>query len=223
MGSGAFAAPAGFRESPQRPLVSGEVVASTYVIRDEVARTDTGIVFEARDRLLDPPVAVKLAWRDPGLPSLLAEARRCAAVRDPCAVQVHGMGVHNGVEYVVGERVEGTLLHDELRARPLSEELYLARLRTLTAAVSTAHEGGIAVGDISGATILVGQGDEGRLVLGRLSLSQVAAFGPHGQSLAPEVVRGDVLANDPGAAEAIDLYGLGCIANELASGAPPFA
>jgi serine/threonine protein kinase len=220
MASGAFAAPAGFRESPQRPLVSGEVVASTYVIRDEVARTDTGVVFEARDMLLDRPVAVKLAWRDPGLPSLLAEARRCAAVRDPCAVQVHGMGVHNGVEYVVGERVEGRLLHDELRT-PLSEELYLARLRTLTSAVSTAHQGGIAVGDISGATILVGE--DGRLVLGRLSLSQVPAFGPHGQILAPEVVRGDVLANDPGAAEAIDLYGLGCIAIELASGAPPFA
>lgn len=77
---GAFAAPAGFRDSPHRPFASGEVVASTYAIRDEVARTDTGIVFDASDMLLDRPVVVKLAWRDPGLPSLLAEARRCAAV-----------------------------------------------------------------------------------------------------------------------------------------------
>jgi serine/threonine protein kinase len=217
---GAFAAPAGFRDSPHRPIASGEVVASTYAIREEVARTDTGVVYDARDMLLDRPVAVKLAWRDPGLPSLLAEARRCAAVRDPCAVQVHGMGVHNAVEYVVGERVVGTLLHDEL-ARPLSEERYLERLRTLIAAVACAHEAGIAVGDISGATVLVG-GDN-RLVLGRLSLSQVPAFGHHGQILAPEVVRGDVAASDPAAAEAIDLYGLGCIAVELASGEPPFA
>jgi serine/threonine protein kinase len=217
---GAFAAPAGFRDSPHRPVAAGEVVASTYAIRDEVARTETGVVFDARDMLLDRPVAVKLAWRDPGLPSLLAEARRCAAVRDPCAVQVHGMGVHNGIEYVVAERVEGTLLHDELAA-PLGVERYLARLRTLIAAVATAHEAGIAVGDISGATVLVA-GDD-RLVLGRLSLSQVPAFGRHGQILAPEVVRGDVAANDPGAAEAIDLYGLGCIAIELACGEPPFA
>ena len=92
---GAFAAPAGFRDSPQRPIASGEVVASTYAIREEVARTDTGVVYDARDMLLDRPVAVKLAWRDPGIPSLLAEARRCAAVRDPCAVQVHGMGVQD--------------------------------------------------------------------------------------------------------------------------------
>jgi CheY-like chemotaxis protein len=62
-----------------------------------------------------------------------------------------------------------------------------------------------------------------RLVLGRLSLSQVPAFGPLGQILAPEVVRGDVEAHDPAAAEAIDLYGLGCIAIEMARGTPPFS
>jgi len=219
-GSGSFLAPAGFRDSPARAIGNGEVVASTYAIREEIARTDTGIVFEARDMMLDRPVAFKLAWRDPGSPSLLAEARRCAAVRDACSVQVHGMGSHNGVEYVVGERVTGKLLREEL-TRPLPEELYLLRLRTLIAAVTRAHEGGIAVGDISGSTVLVDP--EGRLVLGRLSLSQVPAFGPHGQILAPEVVRGDASASDPAAAEAIDLYGLGCIAIEMACGAPPFA
>ncbi|MFT3697254.1 MAG: serine/threonine-protein kinase [Kofleriaceae bacterium] len=219
MASGTFAAPAGYRDSPTRPINHGEVVASTYVIRDEIGRTDTGIVFEARDMLLDRPVAFKLAWRDPGTPSLLAEARRCASVLDPCAVQVHGLGAHNGVEFVVGERVEGHLLRDELH-KPYTETLYLSRLRTLVAAVARAHDGGIAVGDISGSTVLVA-GD--RLVLGRLSLSQVPAFGPHGRILAPEVVRGEAEASDPAAAEAIDLYGLGCIAVEMASGAPPFA
>jgi serine/threonine protein kinase len=213
-------APAGFRDSPARAIGNGEVVASTYAIREEIARTDTGIVFEARDMMLDRPVAFKLAWRDPGSPSLLAEARRCAAVRDPCSVQVHGMGTHNGVEYVVGERVFGKLLREELTS-PLPEELYLTRLRTLVAAVMRAHEGGIAVGDISGSTVLVDA--DGRLVLGRLSLSQVPAFGPHGQILAPEVVRGEASASDPAAAEAIDLYGLGCVAIEMACGAPPFA
>lgn len=207
---------------------SGEVVASTYEIRDEIARTETGIVFEARDMLLDRLVALKAAWRERDTPSLVVEARRCAAVRDPCAVQVHGMGVHDGVEYAVGERVIGKLLRGEVE-RALPADLYLARLRKLIAAVGRAHEAGIAVGDISGATVLVvpdattTDPRASRLVLGRLSLSQVPAFGPHGQILAPEVVRGDVAANDPAAAEMIDLYGLGCIAIEMACGAPPFA
>lgn len=220
-GTMSFSPPAGFRDSVHRALAAGEVVASTYQVRDEIARTDDGCVFEARDMLLDRLVALKLAWRDAGTPSLVAEARRCAAVRDPCAVQVHGMGTHNGLEFVVGERVAGRLLKDEL-AKQLAPDVYLDRLRTLVAAVDRAHEGGIAVGDISGETVLACP-DHGRLVLGRLSLSQVPAFGPTGQILAPEVVTGRVEAGDPAAAEAIDLYGLGCVAIELATGEPPFA
>jgi serine/threonine protein kinase len=218
--SGSFQAPPGFRDSVIPALHRGEVVASTYTIFDEVARTDTGLVFEARDMILDRLVALKLAWRDPGMPTLLLEARRCAAVRDPCAVAIHGMGNHQGIEYVVGERVLGRLLGDVLTEPPSSVE-HLTKFRTLVAAVARAHEAGIAVGDISGATVLV-DGD-GRMVLGRLSLSQVPAFGPLGQILAPEVVRGDVEVSDPSAAEAIDLYGLGCIAIEMASGKPPFS
>src|SRR5215468_12772369 len=120
--SGSFQAPPGFRDSPTRALHPGEVVASTYAVRGEVTRTDTGVVYEARDMMLDRPVALKLAWRDPGMPSLILEARRCAAVRDPCAVAIYGMGHHQGTEYVVGERVAGRLLGDVLVRPPTSAE-----------------------------------------------------------------------------------------------------
>jgi DNA-binding response OmpR family regulator len=169
--------------------------------------------------MLDRLVALKLAWRDPGMPSLILEARRCAAVRDPCSIAIHGMGNHQGIEYVVAERVVGRLLADVL-VKPLPPDELLGKFRMLVAAVTRAHEAGIAIGDISGATVLID--DDGRMVLGRLSLSQVPAFGPLGQILAPEVLRGDVEAQDPSAAEAIDLYELGCIAIEIASGKPPF-
>jgi serine/threonine-protein kinase len=226
-------APPGFRDSPERALGAGEVVASTFAIRDEIARTETGMVYEARDMMLDRILALKIAWRDPGTPSLILEARRCAAVHDPCAVDIHGMGMHGGVEYVVAERVTGRLLRDAL-AGPLPYDLYLPRLRTLVAAVAHAHDARIAIGEISGSTVLVcadppsgsGANDApkgGRLVLGRLSLSQVPAFGPHGRTLVPEVVRGEVGSHDPAAAQAIDLYGLGCVAIEMACGSPPFA
>jgi CheY-like chemotaxis protein len=226
--SGSFSLPTGYRQSSGPALAPGEVVASAYAIGAEVARTEDGAVFEARDMLLDRPVALKFAWRDDGNRSLVPEAKRCAAVHAPCAVQIHAIGAHKGIELVVAERVHGHLLADELD-RPMPPELYLARLRALVAAVAHAHDAGIAVGAISGATVLVvpdpaaeRPGAADRLVLGRLSLSQVPAFGRHGLVLAPEVARGEVEASDPAAAEAIDLYGLGCIAVELACGEPPF-
>jgi serine/threonine protein kinase len=197
-------------------MMEGTVIASTYAIGRELARTESGVVYEAEDRAIGRRVAVKIGARA----ELLPEAKRCAAVPDPCSVHIYGTGTHDGRDYVVGERVTGHLLRDELE-RELAPDVYLSHLRTLVAAVARAHECGIAVGDISGATVLACA--RGRLVLGRLSLSQVPAFGPHGRILAPEVVRGDVQASDPAAAEAIDLYGLGCIAVELARGEPPFA
>src|SRR5262249_1932459 len=112
--SGSFLAPPGFRDSPTRALTRGEGVASAYAVRDEIARTETGAVYEANDMMLDRLVALKLAWRDPGTPSLIAEARRCSAVRDPCAVAIYGLGNHQGIEFVVGERVIGHLLADVL-------------------------------------------------------------------------------------------------------------
>jgi serine/threonine-protein kinase len=225
--SGRFQAPPGFRDSPHPAVNPGDVVASAYTVRCEVARTDTGVVYEARDLIVERPVALKLAWRDPGTPSLVAEARRCAQVRAPCAVAIHGIGNHHGIELVVAERVTGVLLREVLR-RPQPPEAYLARLRSVIAAVTRAHEHGIAIGDLSAETILLTHLIDNRVdrdirvVLGRLSLSQVPAHGPVGQILAPEVVSGDALPGDPEAAEAIDLYGLGCLAIELACGAPPF-
>ncbi len=189
----------GFRDSAEPALREGDIVGETYVIRRELARSETGAVFEAHDSLMDRIVALKLAWRDAGTPSLITEARRCAAVRDSCSVQVYGMGTHLGVEYAVAERIAGRLLADELdRALPLDH--YLTRMRKLVAAVVHAHDAGIAVGTISGATVLVMAGE--RLVLGRLSLSQVPSFGTEGR---------DALAG-----QLDDIYSLGCIGLELA-------
>ena len=156
--------------------------------------------------MLDRAVALKLGR--PGATSLIVESRRIASVRDACAVAIHGMGSHQGHEYVVAERVTGVLLREVQLFTP---QLYLSRLRTLTAGLARVHDARIAVGDLSGSSILV---DGPRLVLGRLALSQV----PHSAVLAPEVLRGETTIDTV----AIDLYGLGCVALEMANGLAPF-
>jgi CheY-like chemotaxis protein len=221
-----FQAPPGFRESPQPAITAGEVVSSTYNVRRELARTETGSVYEAWDMLLERSVALKLAWRDPGAPSLVAEAKRCAAVADPAAVQTYGVGNHRGVEYVVGERVEGATLRQHVATglvsgEPMPSPLLLDLLGKVARGVAAAHRARIALGEVSGETVLVTAA--GRVVLGRLSLSQVAAVGADEVCVAPEAITGQRSPSDPSAAAAVDLYGLGCVAVELATGQPPFA
>lgn len=187
-------------------LSHGEVVGGCYTIHEQLAETETGTIYEARDMMLDRPVALKLGR--PDAPSLILECRRIASVRDACAIAIHGMGSHQGHEYVVAERVKGVLLREVASPTP---QLYLTRLRTLTAGLARVHDAGIAIGDLSGSSILV---DGERLVLGRLAMSQV----PHGAVLAPELLRGETTTDTV----AIDLYGLGCVALEMATGLTPF-
>jgi hypothetical protein len=92
------------------------VVASQYSARRELARTDSGALFEAWDMVLERTVVLKLAWRDPGSPSLLAEGRRCAGVASDAAAAIYSMGHHRGAEVLVGEFLPATSLRDQLAA-----------------------------------------------------------------------------------------------------------
>ncbi|MBP9167959.1 MAG: response regulator [Kofleriaceae bacterium] len=221
-----FNAPAGFRNSPDPALSPGEVVASQYSARRELARTDSGALFEAWDMVLERTVVLKLAWRDPGSPSLLAEGRRCAGVASDAAAAIYSMGHHRGAEVLVGEFLPATSLRDQLAAyaaagaRLATDELVGLLLR-LARAVADIHGAGFTIGDLAAETI--GTIGARRVVFGRFTLGQLAAVGPTGLCLAPEVVSGRVSPSDPTAAIAIDLYGLGCLCLELALGRAPFA
>ncbi len=226
-GGRTFQAPAGFRDSPDPALALGEVVSSTYTVRREIARGDGGNVFEVWDMLVERAAVLKMAWRDPGTASLVPEARRCAAVtaHGTSGAAVFGVGNHRGAEYVSGEYIEGVTARDHLRAivatgaRPSATEL-VALILAASRALASVHQAGFAVGDLAPETVLITPAE--RIVFGRFSLGQVAPVGPAGVCLAPEVVTGSRSAADPAAVAAIDLYGLGCLAIELALGQPVF-
>lgn len=216
--------PAGFRDSETPALRQGEVVDSRFQVSAFLARNETGAVFEARDMLLDRPVALKLAWRDPNAPRLLPEARQCAAVAGTAAVAVVAIGNHAGVEYVAGERLTGERLADVVARAPLADSELLELWRAIVEAMASCHAAGMAVGEVSGHTVQLAPTKIGgqRAVFGRFSLAQLPSLGPHGRLFVPEVISGLAGADDPLAAEAIDLYGLGSVAIELATARPLF-
>jgi eukaryotic-like serine/threonine-protein kinase len=217
--------PVGFRDSEVPALRATEVVGSVYQVTELLGNTDTGAVYAARDMLLDRPVALKLAWRDPNAPRLLPEARQCSGVRGGPAVAVYALGNHHGVEYVVSERVDGERLAERLARGRLDDAQVVEIWRSIVAAVAACHAAGMAAGDVSRDSVQLAAARPGapRVVLGRFSMSQVPATNRHGKIFAPEIARGTAGADDPMAAEAIDLYSLGAVALELAFGEPLFA
>ncbi len=214
----------GFRDSPSAAFQPGEVVDSTYQVRTLVGTSPSGQVFAAWDMVMERMVALKAAWRDPDAPRLLVEARALSAVASDCVVQIHGIGHHRGIEYMVMEGVASATLADHIAAswvehRRMPVEEGLAILGRLAEGLAAVHQAGLSHGDLRPDSVLYPGG--GRVVFSGLGLSPGARDALRPPSLAPEIVRRGRAGTAP-SVDRIDLYALGCIAVELLTGAPPY-
>src|SRR5438874_11453062 len=99
-----------------------ETLAGRYEVLDVLGRGGMGVVYRARDRVLDRIVAVKV------LPAALVEvdtlaerfereARAAARLNHPNIVAVFDTGVDRGARYIVMECVPGQSLAERLRDR----------------------------------------------------------------------------------------------------------
>ncbi len=206
------------------------MLSGTYEIRGVLGAGGSGQVFDAHDRALNRRVAVKVAW--PGVRGLglllRQEAQALAVIRHPALVSVYAFGAHEGIEYLVMERVPGVTLEEHLAQRrasgePLPIEDAYEILIAISEALAAVHRAGIAHRDVKPGNVLLAPG--GRVVLSDFGLV-VPEFDVDGAALlgtpaymAPESILGTVKA---GAAHLVDTYALGVLAFELVTGAPPF-
>ena len=111
------------------------------------------------DTRLARPVAIKILHpaidTQPGNRRRFeAEARTAAALDCSHIVAVHDSGEHNGMPFIVMERLSGESLHDKIMRGPLPQPLVRSVLDDVLAALSAAHDGGILHRDIKPANIL---------------------------------------------------------------------
>ncbi|MCG8419676.1 MAG: serine/threonine protein kinase [Proteobacteria bacterium] len=221
-----FRAPPGYRDSGRPILTSGEVVSSTYQIRELLHSDETGQVFEAWDMLLERNVALKVAWRDKDVPPLLQEARIPSAIGKSCAATVFGLGRHHGCEYLAAERIDGVTLAEYISSMYEAGQLLsvldtMELLITMARGLSSVHAAGHAIVRMSTANILITPAN--RLVFAAFALNQ-GQLEAKPAILAPEVITGGRAPNiGTDAAVAVDLYAAGCVAVELLTARPPFS
>ncbi|MEU9479420.1 tetratricopeptide repeat protein [Streptomyces sp. NPDC048191] len=216
------------------------LVQGRYRLLDLIGRGGMGEVWRARDESLGRQVAVKCLkplgpYHDPSLAGVLRErfrreARVAAGLSHRGVTVVHDFGESDGVPYLVMELLEGRdlsrLLQDN-KGHPLPVDHVEDIAAQVAAALAYTHRQGVVHRDLKpGNIVLLTDGtvklcDFGIARLGhdigftsRLTGTGVALGTPHYMS--PEQIGGGEVD------ERSDLYSLGCVLYEIATGAPPF-
>jgi eukaryotic-like serine/threonine-protein kinase len=134
--------------SPIVELVPGAVVADRFELVREIGRGGFARVFEARDRILSRPVAIKLLKRrrsvnDSELELFYREARATARLNHPHIVTAHDWGAWNGMPFLVLELLDGESLEKLLSRGLLDERRAWEVVAQITEALAYAHAHGV--------------------------------------------------------------------------------
>ena len=202
-----------------------------YDVEALLGRGGMGVVYKARHRRLDRPVALKMliAGAYAGPPErerFRREAEAVAGLQHANIVQLYDAGDLDGRPYFTMEFVEGGSLAEKIAGIPQPARPSAALLAQVAEAVQFAHRNGIVHRDLKPANILLA-GDGTPKVTdfglahrleggGGLTLSGVPVGTP--SYMAPEQARGEKGAIGP----ATDVYAMGSILYEMLSGRPPF-
>ncbi len=218
--------------SPQPDL--GSVLADRYRLDRLLGKGGMGAVYEGHDLRLQRAVAIKLilphrvADAD-AVTRFLREARAAAGLTHPGIVTVHDVGQtvtsEGPMPFLVMEKLEGESLAVRLGRGPLAPERVRDVGVALLDALAVAHEAGIVHRDIKPDNVFL-RAPDGRPTLLDFGVARVAT-GSHeatltqeGQSvgtplyMAPEQLRGT------GAGPTADLYAVGALLYEAATGRP---
>jgi hypothetical protein len=209
--------------------------AAQLELREEIGIGAVATVVRAIDRATGHAYAVKLLHernaRDPAAARRFTrEVELAHTLRAPNIVAVHGALELNGRRALLMELVEGPTLAELIaRAAPF-EPQRLARLaRDIARGLAVAHAGGVIHRDLKPANVLIAHAgtDQEIAKIADFGMARATSFAGVDREamtvlgtpdyMAPETL--DPLAVDP----RTDLYALGCIMLEMATGRPPFA
>jgi Tol biopolymer transport system component len=210
-----------------------------YRLTERLGEGGMGLVYRAHDERLDCDVAVKLlppeAVSDPSARTLLLrEARNAAALKHPNICTIHTVAEAEGHVFIAMEYVEGTPLAERIGSGGMPVASVLRYGAQIADALAHAHERGIVHRDLKSANVMITP--EGRVKVLDFGVARRVAPEDHPGTvpirstiteaggvagtlpyMAPEVLTGGP------ADRRSDLWSLGVLLFEMASGQLPFA
>ncbi|THA71503.1 serine/threonine protein kinase [Streptomyces sp. A0958] len=221
-------------------MAETRLIQSRYRLLDLIGRGGMGEVWRARDESLGRQVAVKCLkpmspQHDEDFTRIVRErfrreARVAAALQHRGVTVVHDFGEYEGALYLVMELLDGrnlSQLLEDNEQHPLPVDDIVDIAEQVADALGYTHQQGIVHRDLKPANIMrlsdgtvkicdfgIARPGHGIPVTSRLTGVGVAMGTPHYMS--PEQISGGQVDHRS------DLYSLGCVLYEIATGAPPF-
>jgi non-specific serine/threonine protein kinase len=210
-----------------------------YRLLEKLGQGGMGVVWKATDLTLDRPVAIKFLPEelavDPAKRALFErEAKAVAALNHPHIVTVYAIEEADGLPFFSMEFIEGEPLTARIVRGGVALDQFFRIALPLAEAVAAAHERGIIHRDLKPGNIMIDH--TGFLKILDFGLAQVLgpliplsgrpdtataslheAFSGTVFYMSPEQLRGEILDHRS------DLFSLGIILYELATGEHPFA
>ncbi|ORW41615.1 protein kinase [Mycobacterium paraense] len=203
------------------------IVGGRYELRGLLGRGAMAEVRDGWDLKLSRPVAIKLL--DPALtvrpesrPRFEGEARAAAQLTGRHVVVVHDVGEHNGLPFIIMERLPGVSLADHIARGPLPWGFVQAVLCGVLDALAEAHKVGILHRDVKPGNVLFTATGEPKLADFGIAKTAGAAYTRTGEVVGSMAYMSpERLAGKP-ATVADDLYSVGVVGYEALSGRRPF-
>jgi serine/threonine protein kinase len=206
-----------------------ELFGQRYELVRQVGKGATGVVFKAFDRILKVHIAMKILKPDYAANEAAVERTRLEIIlsRDishPNILRIYDLGEFQGKKYITMQWVEGETLSTLIkREGPVPEETVLLIGKKLASALEAAHERKILHRDLKPRNILIDEMLEPYIadfglarLLGEPGITRDGMFVGTPEYASPE--QANLLPLD----ERSDIYALGLILFEMATGRRPF-
>jgi TolB-like protein/lipoprotein NlpI len=210
-------------------------ILSHYKVTAELGAGGMGVVYRARDERLGRDVALKILGdatlaNEEARARFRREAMALSRLSHPNIATIHDFDSQEGIDFLVMECVEGQTLRDKLAMGPLSEQEALAIGLQIAEALDEAHERGVIHRDLKPGNVILGP--KSRVKVLDFGLAKLLDIGTDGETIAASSTgtwSGTVPYMPPEQLEGqrtdarSDLYALGAILYEAASGRRAFA
>lgn len=207
----------------------GKVLSNRYEIIEEVGEGGMAHVYKARCKLLNRNVAVKVlkseySKDDTFVKRFKTEAQSAASLTHPNIVQVYDVGEENGINYIVMELLESRTLKDYIEEKgALSTSETLKISSQIASALEAAHKEHIIHRDIKPQNIVLSRNLVAKVtdfgIAKATTSTTITNFGTTMGSVhyfSPEHAKGGYTD------EKSDIYSLGVVMYEMATGRVPF-